>query len=172
MESPAMSLVSSHLPKNGVPEMRNGLNLARDHYLPKGITAVHDARIGTYDEVRAYAGAIADGELPIRTYLMISPELYDAELEAQAMQPALLVGSEFGVGIDLSCASVEKCLQTIFPHFTGQTLLQPLDLQGQSGQLVQQTVPKRGLDRFACCSGAIDLHHLTSGVSTLCYLPT
>lgn len=84
MESPAMSLISDHLPKNGIPELRNGLNLARDHYLPKGITAVHDARIGTYDEVRAYAGAIADGELPIRSYLMVAPELYDAELEGMA----------------------------------------------------------------------------------------
>jgi predicted amidohydrolase YtcJ len=84
MESPAMSLVSDHLPKNGVPEYRHGLGLARDHYLPKGVTAVHDARIGTYDEVRAYAAAIASDELPIRSYLMVAPELYDAELEGQA----------------------------------------------------------------------------------------
>ena len=83
LESPAMSLVSDHLPKNGVPELRNALNLARDHYLPKGITAVHDARIGSYDEVRAYAGAIAADELPIRAYLMVAPELYDAELEGE-----------------------------------------------------------------------------------------
>jgi predicted amidohydrolase YtcJ len=84
MESPAMSLISDHLPRNDVPALRDGLSLARDHYLPKGITAVHDARIGTYDEVRAYAGAIADGELPIRTYMMVAPELYDAELEGMA----------------------------------------------------------------------------------------
>jgi predicted amidohydrolase YtcJ len=84
MESPAMSLISDHLPKNGVPEYRHGLSLARDHYLPKGITAVHDARIGTYDEVRAYAGAIADDDLPIRALLMVAPELYDAELEGLA----------------------------------------------------------------------------------------
>ena len=91
MESPAMSLISDYMPKNGVPEYEDGLKLARDYYLPKGITAVHDARIGTYNEVRAYANAISAEELPIRTYLMISPELYDAELEGQSgdLGPAL-----------------------------------------------------------------------------------
>ncbi len=91
MESPAMSLISSHMPQNGVPEYEDGLKLARDHYLPKGITGVHDARIGGYDEVRAYANMIAAGELPIRTYMMVAPELYDAELEGQAgdLGPAL-----------------------------------------------------------------------------------
>jgi predicted amidohydrolase YtcJ len=91
MESPAMTLVSGHMPKTDIPGYERGLRLARDHYLPRGITAVHDARIGSYDEVRAYANTISSGDLPIRTYMMVSPELYDAELEGQAgdLGPAL-----------------------------------------------------------------------------------
>lgn len=96
MESPAMSLVSHHLPRNGVPEYESGLTHARDYYLPKGITAVHDARIGGYDEVRAYANMIGAGELPIRTYMMVAPELYDAELEGQSGDLGPALGLEAG----------------------------------------------------------------------------
>jgi predicted amidohydrolase YtcJ len=83
LEKPAMSIVMKHLPETSVDDMRSGLGLARDHYLPLGVTAVHDALINGYDEITAYAEAIGADELPIRSYLMIAPEVYDGPLEGQ-----------------------------------------------------------------------------------------
>jgi hypothetical protein len=84
LESPAMSLVSSVMPEATVEGMRSSLGLARDQYMPRGVSTVHDALIRTRAEIDAYAAAIGAGELPIRAYLMIAPELYDGELEGQA----------------------------------------------------------------------------------------
>jgi predicted amidohydrolase YtcJ len=84
LESPAMSLVSSLLPQKSVEDMRSGLGLARDQFMPLGISAVHDALIHTAGEIEAYAAAMRAGELPMRAYLMIAPELYDGDLEGQS----------------------------------------------------------------------------------------
>jgi predicted amidohydrolase YtcJ len=84
LEKPAMSLVTDLLPETTVDDMRSGLGLARDHYLPRGISTVHDALISRPEEVNAYVAAIKAGDLPIRAYLMIAPELYDSELEGQS----------------------------------------------------------------------------------------
>ena len=84
LESPAMSLVSNLLPKATVERMRAGLGRARDQFMPLGISAVHDALIHSRDEIDAYAEAMLAGELPMRSYLMIAPELYDGELEGQS----------------------------------------------------------------------------------------
>lgn len=99
LESPAMSLVSKFMPETSADELRTGLRMARDHFLPGGISAVHDALIHTREEIDAYAAAIGAGELPIRAYLMIAPELYDSDLEGQSgdlgvsygLQPGRLV---------------------------------------------------------------------------------
>jgi predicted amidohydrolase YtcJ len=64
--------------------MRQSLAAARDQFLPTGVSAVHDAFIRTREEIDAYAAAIGAGELPIRAYLMIAPELYDGALEGQS----------------------------------------------------------------------------------------
>lgn len=84
LESPAMDLILQLLPKADRDQMRQGLHSARDQYLPTGVSAVHDALISTREQIDAYAAAIAAGELPIRAYLMIAPELYDGEMEGQA----------------------------------------------------------------------------------------
>lgn len=84
LESPAMSLVSSLLPKKSVDDMRAGLGLARDQFMPLGVSAVHDALIHTVEEIDAYAAAMRAGELPMRAYLMIAPELYEGALEGQS----------------------------------------------------------------------------------------
>jgi predicted amidohydrolase YtcJ len=107
LESPAMSLVSRLLPTPDVSDRRSGLGLARDHFLPRGVSAVHDAKISSMDEVRAYASAIAGDELPIRAYMMIGPELYDAELEGQAGD----LGKSFGLPEDRLVAGPVKLFQ-------------------------------------------------------------
>jgi predicted amidohydrolase YtcJ len=84
LEDPAMKLVMAVMPETNRAEMRAGLGLARDHYLPRGVSAVHDALIHTREEINAYAEAIGAGELPIRAYLMIAPDLYDGDLERQS----------------------------------------------------------------------------------------
>jgi predicted amidohydrolase YtcJ len=156
MESPAMSLVSAHLPKNGLPEMRQGLNLARDHFLPKGITSVHDARIGTYDEVRAYAGSIADGELPIRARLMVAPELYDAELEGQAGD----LGSSFGLPADRLVAGPVKFFQDGAIQAYTASLTEPyFDAQDEYGVKIHDPAFLSGeIDRFHRAGHQIAIH--------------
>jgi predicted amidohydrolase YtcJ len=84
MEDPAMSLVSDQMPAVTSETMRTGLRAARDQFLPVGVSAVHDALIHTREEIDAYAAAMAAGELPIRAYLMIHPDLYDGDLEGQS----------------------------------------------------------------------------------------
>lgn len=84
LEDPAMSLVSDRMPAVTSDTMRAGLRAARDQYLPVGVSAVHDALIHTRQEIDAYAAAMLSGELPIRAYLMIHPDLYDGELEGQS----------------------------------------------------------------------------------------
>ncbi|HUG15930.1 MAG TPA: amidohydrolase family protein [Thermomicrobiales bacterium] len=84
LENPAMSLVSNHMPEATSDTMRAGLRAARDQYLPVGVSTVHDALIHTRQEIDAYAAAMAAGELPIRAYLMIHPDLYEGDLEGQA----------------------------------------------------------------------------------------
>jgi len=80
----AMGLVSGLIPRASMDDLRDGVRLARDEFLPTGVAAVHDALVTTRQEIDAYAAAIAAGELPIRVNLMIAPELYDGELEGQA----------------------------------------------------------------------------------------
>lgn len=84
LESPAMRLVLDLMPKSTVDRMRAGLGLARDQFMPMGISAVHDALIHSRDEIDAYAAAMSSGELPMRSYLMIHPDLYNGELEGQS----------------------------------------------------------------------------------------
>jgi predicted amidohydrolase YtcJ len=84
LEAPAMHLVSDHMPDVTTDTLRNGIRAARDQYLPQGVSTVHDALIQTRQEIDAYAAAMLAGELPIRAYLMIAPELYDGELESQS----------------------------------------------------------------------------------------
>lgn len=92
LESPAMSLVSVVMPEVTGDILRGALGLARDQYLPRGVSAVHDALIHTRAEIDAYAAAIGAGELPIRAYLMIAPELYNGDLEGQAGDIGLSYG--------------------------------------------------------------------------------
>lgn len=84
LEDPAMELVTRVMPNVTRADRRRGLGMARDQFISTGVSAVHDALIRTKDEIDAYAEAIAAGELPIRAYLMIAPELYNGELEGQA----------------------------------------------------------------------------------------
>jgi hypothetical protein len=84
LEDPAMDLVLDHIPATDAAGLREALGMARDQYLPTGVSAVHDALIGSRAQIDAYAAAIAAGELPIRAYLMIAPELYDGVLEGQS----------------------------------------------------------------------------------------
>lgn len=107
MEMPAMSLILDLLPKVGVPEMRAGLERARDHYLPRGVSAVHDALISSYEQLQAYAAAIGNNELPIRARLMIHPDLYDSELEGQSGD----LGQSFGLPPDRLVAGPVKLFQ-------------------------------------------------------------
>ncbi|RIK46809.1 MAG: hydrolase [Chloroflexi bacterium] len=79
----AMRIVQRVMPAMDAAGMRTAIHAARDQFLPTGVSAVHDAFIGKREEIDAYAAAIAAGELPIRAYLMIAPELYDGELEGQ-----------------------------------------------------------------------------------------
>jgi predicted amidohydrolase YtcJ len=83
LEDPAMGIVMRVMPEKSRSEMRAGLGLSSEHYLERGVTAVHDALIHSREEIGAYAEAIAADELPIRAYLMIAPSLYDGELELQ-----------------------------------------------------------------------------------------
>ena len=92
LESPAMSLVSGIMPEATVDGMRASLGLARDQFMPRGVSTVHDALIRTRDEIDAYAAAMSAGELPMRAYLMIAPELYDGELEGQSGDLGLSYG--------------------------------------------------------------------------------
>ena len=84
LEDPAMGLVLRHLPRVTPDSWRAGLRRARDQFVPTGISAVHDALIRTREEIDAYAAAMLAGELPLRAYLMIAPELYNGDLEGQA----------------------------------------------------------------------------------------
>lgn len=84
LESPAMQLVSGQLGAPTVETLRAGLRNSRDQFVPTGVSAVHDALIATRDKVDAYAEAMLAGELPLRVYMMIAPELYDGALEGQA----------------------------------------------------------------------------------------
>lgn len=92
LESPAMSLVSAVMPEVTSDGLRGSLGLARDQYLPRGVSAVHDALIHTRAEIDAYAAAIGAGELPIRAYLMIAPALYNGDLEGQSGDIGLSYG--------------------------------------------------------------------------------
>jgi predicted amidohydrolase YtcJ len=84
LEDPAMGLLTRALPIVTGDTLRSGLRLARDQFLPVGVSAVHDALISDRAQVDAYAAAMLSGELPIRAYLMIAPELYDGALEGQS----------------------------------------------------------------------------------------
>lgn len=84
LEGPAMQLVSRLLPQATVDTIRAGLGLARDQYMPTGITTVHDAVVADRETIDAYAAAMLAGELPMRVYMMIAPELYDGDLEGQS----------------------------------------------------------------------------------------
>ncbi|MDQ3548101.1 MAG: amidohydrolase, partial [Chloroflexota bacterium] len=84
LEDPAMKLVSGQLAAPTVETLRAGLRNSRDQFLPTGVSAVHDALIATRDKIDAYAEAMLAGELPVRVYMMIAPELYDGALEGQA----------------------------------------------------------------------------------------
>ncbi|HEX5163966.1 MAG TPA: amidohydrolase family protein [Thermomicrobiales bacterium] len=84
LESPAMSLVTAPLGEPTVATLRAGLAHARDQFVPTGISTVHDALIATRVKIDAYAEAMLAGELPIRVYMMIAPELYAGALEGQA----------------------------------------------------------------------------------------
>jgi len=92
LESPAMSLVSGIMPEATVDGMRASLGLARDQFMPRGVSTVHDALIRTRDEIDAYAAAMSAGELPMRAYLMIAPDLYDGDLEGQSGDIGLSYG--------------------------------------------------------------------------------
>jgi len=84
LESPAMELVSGQLGAPTIDTLRAGLRNSRDQFVPTGVSAVHDALIATREKVDAYAQAMLAGELPVRVYMMIAPELYDGELEGQS----------------------------------------------------------------------------------------
>jgi len=84
LEDPAMKLVSGQLAAPSVETLRAGLRSSRDQFVPTGVSAVHDALIATRDKIDAYAEAMLAGELPVRVYMMIAPELYDGALEGQA----------------------------------------------------------------------------------------
>jgi predicted amidohydrolase YtcJ len=92
LEDPAMHLVSDQMPAVTVDSMRQALGAARDQYLPVGVSAVHDALIRSRAEIDAYAAAMVAGELPMRVYLMIAPELYDGDLEGQSGDLGKLYG--------------------------------------------------------------------------------
>jgi predicted amidohydrolase YtcJ len=93
LEDPAMHFVSDRMPAVTVESLRRAASAARDQYLPVGVSTVHDALIRTRAEVDAYAAAMAAGELPLRVYLMIAPELYDGELEGLSGD----LGQSFGL---------------------------------------------------------------------------
>jgi predicted amidohydrolase YtcJ len=84
LEDPAMHLVSRAIPPVTGDALRDGLRAARDQFLPVGASTVHDALISSRQQVDAYAAAMLAGELPMRVYLMIAPELYEGELEGQS----------------------------------------------------------------------------------------
>lgn len=84
LEGPAMRPVRDLVPKATVDTLRSGLALARDEFMPLGISTVHDAMIHSRDEIDAYVAAMASGELPMRAYLMIHPDLYNGDLEGQS----------------------------------------------------------------------------------------
>jgi predicted amidohydrolase YtcJ len=96
LESPAMELVSGLLGAPTVDTLRAGLRNSRDQFVPTGVSAVHDALIASREKVDAYAEAMLAGELPVRVYMMIAPELYDGELEGQSGDIGLSYGLPAG----------------------------------------------------------------------------
>jgi predicted amidohydrolase YtcJ len=107
LEDPAMHLVTRNLPTPTVDTYRAGIHRARDQYLPTGVAAVHDALINSREQIDAYAAAIGAGELPIRAYLMIAPELYEGELEGQAGD----LGPSYGLPANRLVAGPVKLFQ-------------------------------------------------------------
>lgn len=103
----AMRIIQDRMPAMDVDGMRTALRAARDQFLPTGVSAVHDAFIATRQEIDAYAAAIAAGELPIRAYLMIRPDLYDGELEGQSGD----LGPSYGIPQGRLVAGPVKLLQ-------------------------------------------------------------
>lgn len=103
----AMLFIQRQIPNLDAAGMREGLRAARDQFLPTGVSAVHDAFIGSREEIDAYAAAYAAGELPIRAYLMIAPALYDGALEGQSGD----LGRSYGLPEGWLVAGPVKMLQ-------------------------------------------------------------
>jgi hypothetical protein len=80
----AMALIYDILPELGGDEIRPGIPAAREEFLSRGITAIHDATPGDMKLIQIYAEAIRSGEIPFRVLAMVSAETHDNELEGQS----------------------------------------------------------------------------------------
>lgn len=86
----AMGLVRGHIPPPSRADIAGHLRAAGERFLGYGITSVGEAAIRTSDELAAYQGLAAAGELPVRVFTMM---LIDETLE-----PMTRLGLQTGFG--------------------------------------------------------------------------
>ncbi len=72
-------LVQHAVPETSTETMIDGLRVASDHALSLGCTGVHDAGLGA-SEIRSYQNANENGNLKVRSYLMIRGDAVDGAL--------------------------------------------------------------------------------------------
>lgn len=66
----AMSLVRRHVPPTSQADLRRGVQRAIAELHEHGVTAIHDAGVGT-ETIRLYEEMAADGEFDLRNYVMV-----------------------------------------------------------------------------------------------------
>lgn len=150
----ANKMARQAVPEPTVEEIREALLLAGQEYYSQGVTSAAEAGIRNPDEMTAYTTLRNEGNLPLRSYLMM---MIDERLE-----PLRELGLRTGFGDDMLRIGPAKIF--LDGSIGGRTarMSQPYDgeddnlgLWMQDPQLMKQKLIDAHLAGFQCCAHAI-----------------